>query len=201
MTAAFAGSDSFERASATRTPFSQKVIEISEASTRRTNPNEAILGPGAATVTGIDSHEVSRFRIFVVDTDQNLVASKVLRENFALLLDINPNDPAYYLDRDRSIDLLRQHTKLIGRDPIIIVQDMHPVRQSGGGAHGFRVHLGLLHKERDVLQALQMFARFMRKNSAAKNLDMEAREKLLREGFAGAIEIIGGHPKKTPPKS
>jgi hypothetical protein len=191
MIAALASSDSFERASAARAASSQKVIKI----------NEAISGSAAAMVTRVDPNEVSRFRIFVVDTDQNLVASKVLRENFALLLDINPNDPAYYLDRDRSVDLLRQHTKLSGRDPIIIVQDMHPVSQSSGGARGFRVHLGLLHKERDVLHALQMFADFMRKNSAAKNLDIEAREKLVREGFSGAIEIIGGHPKKTLPKS
>jgi hypothetical protein len=156
--------------------------------------------PAAAKVKRVETPEVSRFRIFVVDTDRNLVASKVLRENFSLLLDINPNDPAYYLDRDRSVELLRQHPKLTGRDPIIIVQEMHPM-SPGGGPRGFRVHLGLLHKEQEVLHALKMFAGFMRKNSAAKNLDVEAREKLVREGFSGAIEIIGGPSMKTPSKS
>jgi hypothetical protein len=178
----------------------QKVIEISDATRRGTPPNEDSLGSSAAKVKRVDPHEVSRYRIFVVDTGRNLVASKVLRENFGLLLDISPNDPAYYLDRDRSVELLRQHPTLTGRDPIIIVQDMHPVSRSGGGARGFRVHLGLLHKEQEVLHALQMFAGFMRKNSAAKNLDIEAREKLVGEGFSGAIEIVGGPPKKTLPK-
>lgn len=197
MIAASGSSDSSgkpERSSAAR-----NATVISSAVVRHPRREGMASGPAANIAVGVDRREDSRFRMFVIDTDRNLVASKVLRENFALLLDINANDPAYYLDRDTSVDLLRQHTKLTGRDPIIIVQDMHPVSQSGG-AHGFRVHLGLLHKEREVLHALQMFARFMRKNNAAKNLDIEAREKLVREGFPGAIEIIGGHPKKTLPK-
>jgi hypothetical protein len=138
--------------------------------------------------------EDSRFRIFVIDTGQHPIASKVLRENFALLQDINRDDPAYYLDHDKSADLLKKHPRLIGRDPIIMVQDVHPARQrSAGNVHGFRVHLGLARNEEDMLTALRMLARFLRSQTAAMNLQIETREKLVAEGFPAAIEIVNGN--------
>jgi hypothetical protein len=190
MIAATGSSDSGkpERSSA-----AAKVTEINSAAVRHPRQQDGQPGPAANTAAGVDSREDSRFRIFVIDTGQRTVASKALRENFALLQDINPNDPAYYLDRDKSAELLSRHTSLIGRDPIIMVQDMPGVRRrEADRAHGFRVHLGILRKEQDVLAALHMFARFLRSHSAAKNLEIEAREKLIAEGFPAAIEIVGG---------
>jgi hypothetical protein len=192
MFAAAGSSDSSgkpERSSAAR-----NVTVISSVAVRHPRQEDMASGPVANSAVRVDPREDSRFRIFVIDTGQHPVASKVLRENFALLQDVNRNDPAYYLDRDKSADLLCQHTRLIGRDPIIMVQDMRASHQRNADrAHGFRVHLGLLRKEQDVLPALQMFARFIRSQRAAKNLGIEAREKLIAEGFPAPIEIVGGN--------
>jgi hypothetical protein len=117
----------------------------------------------------------------------------VLHENFALIRDLNREDPIYFLDRDTSVALLRRHRSLVGRDPIILVQDMRAARSGDAGdLPGFRLHLGLLRDKNTALAALQMFARFMSMNRSAKDLEAVVRRKLRMEGFSGAIEIIGG---------
>ncbi|MGA2219468.1 MAG: hypothetical protein ABSG51_15370 [Terracidiphilus sp.] len=144
----------------------------------------------------VDPPQESRFRIFVIDTCWNSVASRVLRENLNLFFDLNREEPTYLLGRDASVALLRQYESLIGRDPIIIVHDMQVICDRGtDGVHGLRLHLGLMQTETQALTGLQMFARFLRTHRAAKNLESEVRGKLLLEGLAGAIQIVGGAPQ------
>jgi hypothetical protein len=158
---------------------------------------EETMGASAETIVAhVDPPADSRFRIFVIDSGWNSVASKVLKENLDLFLDLNREEPTYFLGRDVSVALLRQYDSLIGRDPIIIVHDMHVIRESGSdGVHGLRLHLGLLQNEVQVLEGLKMFARFLRTHRAAKHLEAEVRGKLILEGLAGAIQIIGGAPQ------
>jgi len=138
-------------------------------------------------------HNDPRFRIFVIDTGWNSVARKVLQDNLALIRDFNEEELVYFLDRDKSVALLRQHCALIGHDPIISVHDMRAIhRHAVHHVHGFRLHLGLLRREHQVLKALQMFARFLRAHRAAKDLDKVVRQTLHKQGLKGAIEIMGG---------
>jgi hypothetical protein len=144
----------------------------------------------------VDPKTDPRFRIFVIDSGWNSIATKVLKANLDLFLDLNREEPTYFLGRDVSVALLRQHESLIGRDPIIIVHDMKALRERGSeGVHGLRLHLGLLQTEVQVLTGLQMFARFLRTHRSARNLEPEVRGKLMLEGMAGAIQIIGGAPQ------
>jgi hypothetical protein len=59
--------------------------------------------------------------------------------------------------------------------------------------HGFRMHLGILNTEHQVLGALRMFTRFLVTHRNAADIDELVRKDLHRQGLAGAIEIIGGH--------
>jgi len=134
-----------------------------------------------------------RFRIFVIDTGWNSVARKVLQDNVDLIRGFNEEEEVYFLGRDRSIALLRQHSKLIGHDPIISVHDLRAIhRHRVHHVHGFRLHLGLLREEDAALRALQMFSRFLRMNRSANDLEKVVRQNLHKQGLAGAIEIIGG---------
>ena len=75
---------------------------------------------------------------------------------------------------------------------------MQVIRKRGtDGVHGLRLHLGMLQTEAQVLTGLQMFARFLRTHREAKNLESEVRGKLMLEGLAGAIQIIGGAPQNS----
>jgi len=97
-----------------------------------------------------------RFRIYIVDSGWNSAAHRVLVENFALIRDLQKDDPIYVLSREQSIEFQRRHGSRIGRDPIIAVHDMEALDQGGTtGFHGFRLVLGLLHTPKQALQGLQ----------------------------------------------
>jgi len=93
-----------------------------------------------------------------------------------------------------SIALLRHYPLQVGRDPIIAVHDLRPRhRHRVKHTHGFRMHLGILDTEHQVLAALRMFVRFLVTHRNAADIDELVRKDLHRQGLAGAIEIIGGH--------
>ena len=135
-----------------------------------------------------------RFRIFIVDAGWNSVARRVLQENFALIRDLQKDDPIYVLSREKSIEFLRRHGSRIGRDPIIAVHDLRALGESGtDGFHGFRLSLGLLRTPEQALLGLQSFARFLVTHRNAADLEADIRADLRREGIAGAIEIMMHH--------
>jgi hypothetical protein len=176
----------------------EDVKVISGAAAGQPRQEEATAVRGETIAAYVDPSTDFRFRIFVIDSCWNSVASRVLKENLDLFLDLNREEPTYFLGRDVSVALLRQHESLIGRDPIIIVHDMQVIRERGSdGVHGLRLHLGLMQTEVQVLAGLKMFARFLRTNRAAKNLEAEVRGKLLLDGLAGAIQIVGGAPQNA----
>jgi hypothetical protein len=164
-----------------------------------TEPQPATQGP--AVVSGNAPGPTTRgatrdvrFHIFIIDRGWNCAASKVLREHINMIRDLNIDDELYVLDRPTSIGLLRHYPLHVGRDPIIAVHDLHPRhRHRVKHMHGFRIHLGILDTEQQVLTALRMFARFLITHRNADDLDQLARRSLRHEGLAGAIEIIGGH--------
>ena len=87
-----------------------------------------------------------RFRIFIVDSGWNSPARRVLIENFALLRELQKEDPIYVLSREKSIEFMRCHGSRIGRDPILAAHDMQALGKGGtAGFHGFRLSLGLQH--------------------------------------------------------
>src|SRR5215468_7460226 len=110
-----------------------------------------------------------RFRIYIVDSGWNSPAHRVLVENFALIRDLQKDDPIYVLSREQSIEFQRRHGSRIGRDPIIAVRDMEALDQGGTtGFHGFRLVLGLLRTPQQALQGLQAFARFLATHPARR---------------------------------
>ena len=135
-----------------------------------------------------------RFHIFVIDSGWNCAASNVLRDHIDILTHLNIDDELYVLDRATSLALLRHYPLQVGRDPTIAVHDLKPRhRHRIKHRHGFRMHLGILDDERQVLGALKMFARFLVTHRDAADIDQLVREDLHRQGIAGAIQIIGGH--------
>ena len=136
----------------------------------------------------------ARFRIFIVDSGWNSAARRVLHENFALIRDLQKDDPIYVLSREKSVDFMRRHGSRIGRDPIIAVHDMQALIKGGtSGFHGFRLSLGLLRTPEQALMGLQAFARFLVEHRHSSDLEADIRTGLRREWFAGAIEIAMHH--------
>jgi hypothetical protein len=161
---------------------------------------EAATSPRSTGITSLDASgdkataTGARFHIFVVDTGWNSAASKVVGQHLDMIRNLNIDEEVYVLDRATSIALLRHYPLQVGRDPIIAVHDLRPRhRHRVKHTHGFRMHLGILDSEQQVLAALQMFARFMVTHRNAADIDSLVRQDLHRQGLAGAIQIIGGH--------
>ena len=141
-----------------------------------------------------DSPVAPRFHVFIMDTGWDSPAHKVLQENFALLRELQREDPIFVLGKEKSIEYLRHHQERIGHDPIIAVHDLAAMDDTGTtDFHGFRLRLGLLRTHQQALLALQNFVRFLRMHRQSVDLEADIRRGLRREGFAGAIEIIMHH--------
>lgn len=166
---------------------------------RRTDPEPGTEGPDMARgdarlPRSTGASRDARFHIFIIDTGWNCAASKVLREHINMISDLHIDDELFVLDRPTSIALLRHYPLQVGRDPIIAVHDLHPRhRHRVKHTHGFRMHLGILDTEQQVLAALRIFVRFLITHRNAADLDQLVRKNLRRQGLAGAIEVIGGH--------
>jgi hypothetical protein len=152
-------------------------------------------GSGASAGPGREAgSSTPRFRIFIIDTGWDSPANKVLQENFALLRELQREDPIYVLGKEKSIEYLRHHQERIGHDPIIAVHDLAAMDDTGTtDFHGFRLRLGLLRTREQALLGLQNFARFLRMHRQSTDLEADIRRNLRREGLAGAIEIIMHH--------
>jgi hypothetical protein len=149
------------------------------------------LGGQTAQSGTADGPSAPRFRIFIIDSGWNSAAHRVLQENFGLIRELQREDPIYVLSREQSIEFLRYHQDRIGREPIISVHDLAAMSESGtDDFHGFRLHLGLMHRPQQALAALQNFVRFLSTHRQSLDLEAEIRRDLRREGVAGAIEII-----------
>lgn len=132
-----------------------------------------------------------RFRIFIIDSGWNTVARRVLRHNFALLRRLRKEELIYLLCRKRSVEFIRRHRSLIGRDPIIAVHDLKAIELHGTAHfHGFHLHLGILRTPGQALMALQTLAQFVSTRRHSENLETEIRSELRHESMVGALEIF-----------
>jgi hypothetical protein len=147
-----------------------------------------------AAGTSGDPNQEKRFQVFIIDTGWNETAHRVLRKQIPLFDTLTGDTPTYWLDRRTSVALLRKHSDLIGRDPIICVHDMRAVKRPGTlGVHGLRLHLGLLRSEDALTRALQMVVHFMARHEVTSNFEAEVHSRLQLEGLKGAIAIIAGN--------
>ena len=159
------------------------------------SPEPAAAGPGAALDKAAErqgsGEHPPRFHFFVIDAGWKTEAAKVLRENFRMIREFQDSDPLYVLTREQSVALIRANPDLIGKDPIILVHDLHAQGGRGeSGYHGFRLCLGLLKDGPKALTALQKFLRFIHQHRHSKDIEQDIRERLHRKGMEGAIEVI-----------
>ncbi|MFZ4700963.1 MAG: hypothetical protein ACOYMG_13015, partial [Candidatus Methylumidiphilus sp.] len=128
---------------------------------------------------------------FIIDSGWKTESAEVLRENFQMLRTFQEDDPLYVLSREQSVALIRKSPELIGKDPVILVHDLHAKGGRGeSGYHGFRLCLGLLRNSEQALTALQKFLRFVHRHRQSKDIEKDIRDKLHRKGMEGVIEII-----------
>lgn len=132
-----------------------------------------------------------RFHFFIIDTGWKSAAAKVIRDNFHMIREFQNSDPLYVLTREQSVALVRANPDLIGKDPLIIVHDLHAKGGRGeSGYHGFRLCLGLIKNSSKALEAMQEFLRFIHAHRRSADIEKDIKKRLHRAGLEGTIQVI-----------
>jgi hypothetical protein len=138
--------------------------------------------------------ETPRFHVFLIDTGWNKPVSKVLHEHMPLFHHYHPQDSVYILTREQSIKILKQAPEHIGRDPMIVVYDMHPPKENPhkekANYHGFRLNLGIIKNPEQALVKLQEFLKFVAIHRTAECLEDEVERELHREGLSNMVKLL-----------
>ncbi|QJD30860.1 hypothetical protein [Methylococcus geothermalis] len=163
---------------------------MSEPNASHSRNSESGHSAAAATEKSRGGHQ-PRFRIFILDTGWTSPAAQVIRDNFEMIRSFQDGDPLYVLSPEQSRDIVKRHPQFIGKDPVVIVRDMHRSGpRDGGEYHGFHLNLGLIQKPVRALHALQEFLRFLSMHRDSPNIEKDIRDRLHKDGFIGTIEVI-----------
>ena len=137
------------------------------------------------------SPDMKRFDIFLIDTGWNGPVSRLVRSQLPLIYEYQSQDSLYLLTPEQSVEVLKQAPDFIGRDPTILVYDLHPVAgRKHRNYHGFRLNLGRYKSAEQALWRLQEFIRFLIQHRTAAALDSDVRRELHREGLQGMIQVL-----------
>lgn len=174
----------------------QEALEVPESIAETAQPNE----PSAPSIIDAAEEESKpekavehqpRFHLFLIDAGWKSSSAKVIRDNFHMIREFQNSDPLYVLTREQSIELIRENADLIGKDPILLVHDLHAKGGRGeSGYHGFRLCLGLIKDSSKALAAMQEFLRFVHSHRRSADIEKDIRKKLHHAGMQGALEVI-----------
>jgi hypothetical protein len=138
--------------------------------------------------------DTPRFHVFLIDTGWNGPVSKVLRTHLPIIHSYHPKDPLYILTQEQSIKVLKSAPEHIGKDPMIVVYDLHSPRETkgkdAGNYRGFRLNLGLIKNPEQALQRLQHFVRFVALHRTSDCLECEVKRELHREGVSNWVKVL-----------
>jgi hypothetical protein len=132
-----------------------------------------------------------RFHFFLIDSGWDGPVPAMIRNNLDMITQYQNHDPFFILTRKQSNELLRKHPHLIGKDPILLARDLK-ASKTGGQAeyHGFHLNLGIMRDPNKALAVLKAFLGFLATHRHTADIEKGIREKLHRDGFQGAIEVL-----------
>ncbi len=128
--------------------------------------------------------------VYIIDSGWDSVAHRVLEGAEDLFETYLSDHNLYKLTRDQSIELLRKHPDIIGKDPVVMVVDKLARVLENPSGYGARLMLGLVHDKQRVEWLIKMFLRVV--NTHAETLDIAHtfQEMNYKEGIKGTVEIV-----------
>lgn len=132
-----------------------------------------------------------RFQFFLIDSGWNTTCARIIRENLDMVTRFQNDDPLYILSKEQSVELLKRHPHMIGKDPILLARDL----KAGQGHcsqdyHGFHLNLGMLWEPNKAADGLRSFLNFLSNHRHSSNIENDIKEKLHQDGVQGAIEVL-----------
>ena len=154
------------------------------------NPVCGVCGEPTGSSETIDANE-QRFQFFLIDSGWNTVCANVIRDNLDMVTRFQNDDPLYILTREQSIDILKRHPHLIGKDPVLLARDLRAGRcRCSANYRGFHLNLGILWEPNKAADSLRAFLNFLIVHRQSANIEDDIKKRLHHEGLKEAIEVL-----------
>jgi len=163
-----------------------------EEDTDQVNSQDKSPDEGQKAVGVEDSVDLDQFGldIYIIDSGWDTVAHRVLQRSMPLVKSYLKEHNLFVLSQEYSLEVLRNHPELIGKDPVIMVVDRLARKLKNPHGFGARVMLGQVHLESHVFKLIKMFLRIVNTHEQALDIAHTFQEHNYKEGVKGALDII-----------
>lgn len=132
------------------------------------------------------------FYIIVIDSGWPTVAHEVVQESITTLKNYLRKHNLFALSQEESEDFLRENPDEIGKDPIIIITDVHPGKiyiEKGEEIRGIRIDLGKVKERDEVIRYMQDLCKLIENEDFISDISWEEKKKIADVFFK---DIVGG---------
>jgi hypothetical protein len=146
---------------------------------------------GEPTVPPETLSDQQRFQFFLIDSGWNTVCANVIRDNLDMVTRFQNDDPLYILTKEQSIDILKRHPHLIGKDPVLLARDLRAGKcRCSAHYRGFHLNLGILWEPNKAADSLRTFLNFLSIHRQSANIEDDIKKRLHHEGLKEVIEVL-----------
>ena len=131
-----------------------------------------------------------RLDIYIIDSGWDSLAHNYLQSVIDLFKAYLTDHNLYILSPEQSVAFLKEHPRLIGKDPIIAVVDKLARALDNPDGFGTRLELGLIKDPYRIEWLIKMFLRIVNDRKEILDIAYTFRKYNHKEGIRGAIEII-----------
>ena len=141
--------------------------------------------------SGIDLlQQQLQLNVYVIDAGWNTTAHHCLVDSLPLFRQFLTAHNLYVLDRRQSVEFLKRHPMLMGKDPVVAVVDNLARKLKSPNGYGARLCLGLIDNPALINWLVRMFLRIINTHVATLDIAHTFRFYSHKEGIRGAVEII-----------
>ena len=147
--------------------------------------------PDASRAEPLRAQPGPRFQFFLIDSGWNTTCARIIRDNLDMITRFQNDDALYILTREQSVELLKRHPHMIGKDPVLLARDLKAGQgQNSQDYHGFHLNLGILWEPNKAAEGLRSFLNFLSNHRHSNNIETDIKAQLHRDGIQGAIEVL-----------
>jgi hypothetical protein len=154
------------------------------------SPSIAAVESPAAGLSNAQAAVTRVFDVFLIDSGWNNLVCDAVRQNLPTLGSFLKNHRFFVMNREQSLEYIKNHPGLVGADPVLAVVDRTAAQQRSPSGYGFRLCLGNVRQPEVAIAMLKWAVQLTLTASGAEMVAM-VRKSAYRDSMKGVIELIG----------